>query len=233
MQRRSFLIGAGGFLAAAPALAQTPPGDTTAPAAPAAPASPKVADPPMGPVQPGIVRVNLTTALGLVVLDLDSGKAPITSANFLKYADNKKFDATTIYRASHPPGVTDFGVVQGGYRGPVIYPAIKHEPTSQTGLTHTNGAISMGRTKPGTAMADWFVCVGDQLYLDAAKPGTTPAAGDDGLGYACFGYVVQGMDIIRQILAMPTGGKADVPSMQGQILTNPVKVITARRAPAA
>ena len=211
MKRRIFLAAAIAALAL-PALAQTPP---PAPAPAAAPAS---AD---------AVRVNLETDQGLIVVEVYPGKAPITAGNFLRYVDGKRFDGATFYRASKVPNAPELGLIQGGVQNDpkrVLKP-IAHEPTTTTGLSHVNGAISMGRTSPGTATSDFFICIGDMSYMDA-----DPKQPGDNLGFAAFGKVVQGMDVAQKILALPTSDTAGVGVMKGEMLAKPVKIISAKRA---
>ncbi|WP_332771016.1 peptidylprolyl isomerase [Phenylobacterium sp.] len=194
------------LLVAAPALAQTP----VAPAPPAA-----------------TVKVTLTTSEGPIVLELQREKAPITTANFLRYVDQKRYDGVTFYRASKTPNAPEFGLIQGGAQNDparVLKP-IAHEPTTKTGLSHTDGAISMGRFNPGSATSDFFIVVGDMTYMDA-----NPALPGDNLGFAVFGKVVEGMDTVRKILAAPTSPTKGEGVMKGEILAKPVKIITARRA---
>ena len=204
--RRRLLLALACFGLAGPALSQT---------APAA------------PVDLGrIVRVDLNTGAGKIVLELYPDRAPITVANFLHYVDTKRFDGIHFFRAARAAGAPTYGLIQGGgfTDGSKLYKAIAHEPTTVTGLHHGDGFISMAREKPGSAQADFFVAVGDAPYLDAdpSKPG-------DNLGYAAFGKVVEGMEVVRAILAMPTEGKPRNPTMQGQILTEPVPITSARR----
>lgn len=185
----------------------------TAPvAAQDAPAAPK----------PATVRVVLTTELGPITLELEKERAPITTANFLRYVNAKKFDGIGFYRAvTVAPG---FGLVQAGQRdGAKLYPPIAHEPTSKTGLTHGDGTISMARAAPGSAVADWFVMIGASPAMDA-----NPAAPGDNLGFAAFGRVVEGMEIIRQIQTAPTDPTQGEGVMKGQMIAKPVKVLTAR-----
>ena len=101
---------------------------------------------------------------------------------------------------------------------------IAHEPTTKTGLSHVTGAISMGRTDPGTATSDFFICVGDMTYMDA-----DPKQPGDNLGFATFGKVVDGMDTVKKILAAPTSPTAGEGVMKGEMLAKPVRIITARR----
>jgi peptidyl-prolyl cis-trans isomerase A (cyclophilin A) len=171
-------------------------------------------------------RVIITTAVGTITVELAADKAPITTANFLKYVDRKLYDGATFYRASKPPGQTanDYGTVQGGLRDDVKkkLPPIAHESTLKTGLKHSDGTISMGRYAPGTAQADWVICIGDMSYLDATA--TDP-------GFAAFGHVTDGMPIAQQILGMPTDPNAGTGAMKGEILVKPVRIISIRRAP--
>lgn len=168
--------------------------------------------------------VALTTPLGRIVIALETQRAPITSANFLRYVDQKLYDGASFYRASRPPNATSdsYGLVQGGLRNlpERLLPPIAHESTKQTGLRHLNGTISMGRNAPGTAQADWFICLGDQRYLDAD---------DQQPGFAAFGQVTEGLEIVKQILVMPTDPDAGTGSMKGEILRDPVAITTARR----
>jgi peptidyl-prolyl cis-trans isomerase A (cyclophilin A) len=171
-------------------------------------------------------RVVITTTEGAITVELAADKAPITTANFLKYVDRKLYDGATFYRASKPKGqvTNDYGSIQGGLRDDVKkkLPPIAHESTLKTGLKHGDGTISMGRYAPGTAQADWVICVGDMSYLDATA--TDP-------GFAAFGQVTDGMPVVRQILGEPTDPNAGVGAMKGEILVKPVKIVSIRRAP--
>jgi peptidyl-prolyl cis-trans isomerase A (cyclophilin A) len=173
-------------------------------------------------------RVVITTTEGVITVELYPDKAPITVANFLKYVDRKLFDGTSFYRASKPPGQTanDYGTIQAGLRDDVKkkLPPIAHESTLKTGIKHTDGAISMGRFAPGTAQADWVICIGDMTYLDATA--TDP-------GFAAFGRMVDGKPVAEAILGKPTDPNAGVGAMKGEILVHPVKIISIRRAPPA
>ncbi|WP_333979545.1 peptidylprolyl isomerase [Sphingomonas aerolata] len=117
--------------------------------------------------------MTLTTSLGPIVLELEKERAPITTANFLRYVDARKLDGTTFYRALRLG--PDTGLIQGGIEGDPkrAFPPIAHEPTSKTGVLHTDGTISLARLAPGTGRADVFITVGAIPFLDAhpEKPG--------------------------------------------------------------
>lgn len=180
------------------------------------------------PIVPGAgdVLVNLQTSLGVITIALKVRQAPITTANFLRYVDEKRYDGATFFRASKSPGPVDYGLIQGGLQGDPakVLPPIAHEPTSQTGLRHVDGTVSIARMEPGSATSDFFICVGEAPYLDA-----NPSAEGDNTGFAAFGQVVAGMDLVRQILNLPTPGVAVNPVMKGQILDPPVPIVSARR----
>jgi peptidyl-prolyl cis-trans isomerase A (cyclophilin A) len=94
-----------------------------------------------------------------------------------------------------------------------------------TGLKHKAGTISLTRNAPGTATADFFICASAEPYLDAH-----PGAPGDNLGFAAFGQVVEGMAVVRKILALPTPGVARVPAMKGQMLDPPVDILSIKRS---
>ncbi len=181
------------------------------------------------PAEAPLPRVALETTAGRIVIEADIVHAPVTAGNFLKYVDGKRLDGVVFYRAVK---VADrFGFVQFGTNGEAkrVLPPIKHEPTTQTGLHHTEGAISVARFGPGTATGDFTISVGDQraaLDADPGKPG-------DNLGYAAFGRVVEGMDTIVTIFDAPVSPTATVRgSFKGEVPVTTVKVLTARRVPA-
>ena len=169
-------------------------------------------------------RVDIKTDKGDIIVELEVKKAPITATNFLKYVDGKKLDGTTFYRAARAKGDPKMGFVQGGIQHSIFrsYPPIAHEPTSKTGLKHLAGTISMARTEPGTAMGDFFIMVSPSPGMDAK--------GKD-VGYAAFGRVVKGMDVVKAILASKTLANAGTGSMKGQYIEKPVKIVSARRVP--
>src|SRR5579872_6102435 len=109
----------------------------------------------------GLVRVAMKTGKGVITLELNGGKAPITAGNFLRYVDLKRYDKSTIYRASRIPEAPQIGVIEGGLRGDPakLLKPIAHESTLKTGLSHKDGTISMAARAPGTATADYFICV--------------------------------------------------------------------------
>lgn len=181
---------------------------------------------PVAPAAAPLPRVALDTTAGRIVIEADTLHAPVTAGNFLKYVDGKRLYGVTFYRAVK---VADrFGFVQFGTNGDLkrALPPIRHEPTTQTGLHHTDGVISVARFAPGTATGDFTISVGDQspaLDADPTKPG-------DNAGYAAFGRVVEGMDAIVKILDAPVSPTATVRgSFKGEVPVTAVKVLTARR----
>lgn len=176
------------------------------------------------PTPPAAVRVAIETSAGAILAETDP-RAPVTSANFLRYVDEGRFDGTTFYRGMVLSPAA--GLIQGGTSGGPerVLPPIAHEPTSETGLSHTDGALSMARFDPGTATGDFFIIVGDVSSLDAGK--SAPADP----GFAVFGRVVEGMDVVRQILAAPKSPTEGEGFMRGQMLDPRIRIITARRVP--
>lgn len=172
------------------------------------------------------VRVRLVTADGAIVVELERA-APLTTANFLRYVDQKRFDGTSFYRATKVEGAAGLGLIQGGVRGDPkrVLPPVAHEPTTRTGLAHVDGTISMARTTPGSARGDFFITLGAMSSLDAS-----PQAVGDNQGFAAFGHVVEGLDVVRRILDEPTSPTAGEGVMRGQMLAKPIRILTARRA---
>ena len=170
-------------------------------------------------------RVTIQTGRGVIVVELETAKAPITSANFLRYVDAQKYDGGAIYRASRTPGVPGAGTIQGGPSPKARkFRPIAHESTRATGLRHRAGTISMGRYAVGSATSKFFICASAQPYLDA-----NPRAPGDNQGFAAFGTVVAGMPVVRKILSLPTGGKTSTPEMKGQMLDPPVPIVSMKR----
>ena len=180
------------------------------------------------------VLVVLETTMGDITVALEIERAPITAGNFLRYAEEDRFDGTVFYRAMHldwgePPN----GLLQGGTQNNPdrILDGIAHEPTNETGLSHTDGALSMARLDPGTATGDFSIMIKDQKGLDAQ-----PDSDDPNLkaGYAVFGYVVDGMDVVHAIHDSPRDPEAGEGWMKGQMLAEPVTIVDVRRVePAA
>jgi len=172
-----------------------------------------------------VQKVRLHTSAGDIIVAVEIERAPITARNFLHYVDTKRLDGSEFYRAMHTG--PEAGLVQGGVRDAAkLFPPIAHEPTSQTGLSHVDGALSAPRFAVGTARGDFTIMVGDQHYLDAG-----PGSAGDGLGYAVFGHVVEGMDVVRHILAAPTSPTEGEGVMRGQMLFPRITILTARRIP--
>lgn len=167
---------------------------------------------------PRLVRVRLATSYGPIVLALETRRAPKTSANFLAYVDDHRFDGITFYRAARSRLAPQFGFVQGGIRTDArrILPPFPLETTAMTGIKHLDGTISMARrAEAGSAGGNFFITVGAMPSMDASAAHP---------GYAAFGHVVSGMPVIKRILAQPTGG-----GFGGQMLLREVKIVSATR----
>ena len=193
-----------------------------APPAKAPPAESNAAAPAPQPV-PDVAKVRLETEAGAIVVELDGRHAPVTTANFLAYVDQHRFDGTTFYRASRTQGAEAHGFIQGGIRRDYrrMLAPIAHEPTSATGLRHRAGTISMARGETG-AMGNFFITTSAMPAMDAHGSEQ---------GYAAFGHVVEGMDVVRRILAAPTDPRSGSGAMRGQMLAAPVRIVSARRLP--
>jgi len=161
-----------------------------------------------------LVPVAIDTSLGRIVVALDRGRAPQTTANFLAYVDSGKLDGESFYRAM-PYG--DDGLIQGGITSDArkLDPPVAHEPASQTGISHKAGTISMANAGPGTAKSDFFILTTDIPAFDA--------------NFAAFGQVVEGMDVVKAILASPVSPTKGEGPMKGQMLEPPVKIVKAER----
>ena len=168
------------------------------------------------------VRVVVETEMGTFELEIDIDRAPVTAANFLRYVDGGFYDGGTFFRTVHadnqPSDSITIAVIQGG-RNPDMeaesFPPIPLERTSETGIMHTDGAISMGRSGPDTATHSFFICIGDQPSLDFGG-----MRNPDGQGFAAFGRVVAGMDVVRAIHQAP---------YEAQQLTPPVEILRTYR----
>lgn len=161
-------------------------------------------------------QVVIKTELGDITLEIYQQAAPITASNFLKYVDDDRFKDSCFYRVvrldNQPNDKVKIEVIQGGllFTNPdKMLPSIEHETTKKTGILHKDGVISMGRSEPGTATSEFFICVGDQPELDFGGK-----RNPDGQGFSAFGKVVAGMDVVRKIHQQPT---------EGQMLVSKVK----------
>ena len=170
---------------------------------------------------PGYVRVRLVTSLGAIVVALDAKRAPKTTANFLTYVDDGRYDDTRFYRASRRQRAPTFGFIQGGIDTEATrsLDPIAIERTDRTGIHHLDGTISMAHgPSPNSATGNFSIMVGPTPSLDAHGASA---------GYAAFGHVVAGMDVVKRILAVPTGGGFD--AMKGQMILKPVAILRAER----
>ncbi|HMG81710.1 MAG TPA: peptidylprolyl isomerase [Ferruginibacter sp.] len=155
---------------------------------------------------------------GDIEIELFAKQAPKTVAAFLAYVDSGFYDNSSFYRVLLTEGLTtddNIGLIQGGIwqtdpKHLVKIPGIVHESTKQTGLSHTDGTISLARSTPGSANTEFFICIGDQTQLDYGNT----MQGGDGQGFAAFGRVVKGMSIVRKIQEQPSNGE----SFTGKIL---------------
>ncbi|MFL6721929.1 MAG: peptidylprolyl isomerase [Sphingomonas sp.] len=177
--------------------------------------------PPAGPTG-GLVSVAIDTSLGRIVVALDKARAPVTTNNFLHYVDTHRLDGETFYRAMHSE---TSNLIQGGVRSDIrkLYPPIAHEPTNQTGLHNVAGAISMANSGPGTARADFFILLSDVPAFDAGGPG------GDATGFAAFGHVTEGMDVVKKIFEAPVSPTKGEGAMKGEMLDPPIKILKAAR----
>jgi len=195
------LIAALLVVASAPALAQQTPADLTG--TPVATSD--------------IVPVAIDTSRGRIVIGLDRLHAPVTTANFLTYVDTHKYDGETFYRAM--PYGNGGGLIQGGISSDArkLNKPIAFESTDKTGLSNTAGAIAMAAAAPGKAQADFFIM-------------TTDISGFDGPdGYAAFGRVIEGMDVVKAIFASPVSPTKGDGALKGQMLDPPVKILKVAR----
>ena len=174
-----------------------------------------------------LVRVAVDTEAGRIVIDVDKGRAPVTAGNFLRYVDAGRFNGESFYRAM--PYTEGEGLIQGGITtdSAKLYPPIKHEPTTVTGLKHLAGTISVARGAPGSGRADFFILTTDIPGFDA-----DPARAGDNQGYAAFGQVVEGMDVVRKIFAGPRSATKGEGALKGQMLEPVVKIRKASRVTA-
>jgi peptidyl-prolyl cis-trans isomerase A (cyclophilin A) len=151
--------------------------------------------------------IEIKTNFGDIVVELYPEKAPKTVAAFLSYVDSGYYKNGSFYRVlkeeDQPSNAFKSQLIQGGiwqsqYKKQLSLPGIPHETTRQTGILHKNGAISLARTAPGTANTEFFICIGDQPAYDYGG-----SANSDGQGFAAFGKVIEGMDVVKQIHDQP------------------------------
>ena len=162
-------------------------------------------------------KVLINTSLGEIEVEIYPGKAPLTANNFLSLCDAGTYEGAIFYRVvrmdNQAKNKVKIEVIQGGlFEDNLIdkYTPIEHETTEETGILHTDGVISMARMEPGTASTEFFICIGDQPSLDSGGD-----RNPDGAGFAAFGKVISGMDVVRAIQALPD---------EGQYLVDPVTI---------
>lgn len=166
----------------------------------------------------------IQTNMGNITVEVFSEKAAVTAANFLRYVDGGLFEDASFYRVvrmdNQPNNDIKIEVIQGGVtnRNSQRFPPISHETTNKTGVLHKDGTISMARGSPGTASSEFFICIGDQPELDFGGH-----RNPDGQGFAAFGRVREGMDIVEKIQRLPD---------RNQYLPEPVVILNIVRAEA-
>ena len=167
-------------------------------------------------------RILMETEMGEITLEVYPDKAQVTASNFLTYIDENRFEGAVFYRivrSDNQPGDSiRIAVIQGGlYEDdhPAMLPPITHETTDQTGILHKDGVISMARWHPGTATSEFFICIGDQPELDYHGK-----RNPDEQGFAAFGKVIAGMDVVIKIHQLP---------VEGQYLDPTVKILKISR----
>ena len=157
-------------------------------------------------------HIIIKTAAGEIEIELYTSKAPKTTAGFLSNIDAGYYKNSTFYRIlndeNQPSNAPKAELIQGGiwktnYKKAISLPGIPHETTQQTDILHTDGIISMARQEPGTATTEFFICVGDQPGFDYGGENNP-----DKQGYAAFGKVVKGMDVVRNIYNRPENNQA-------------------------
>jgi len=183
------------------------------------------------------VTVTLSTTAGDIVLELYRDQAPTTVENFLRYVDGGHFNGASFYRVVRPEnnhGTETMQLIQGGLLGDAMsggdgdvsppFPPIAHETTEMTGLRHVRGVISMARGEPGTASSEFFILVTDAPELDFGG-----LRNPDGQGFAAFGRVIDGMEVVDAIHKGPSDAPTDIEFIKGQILEEPVEITAASR----
>ena len=182
-------------------------------------------DAPAAETASALPLVEIATDVGNFTVEVDTRRAPITGSNFLAYVDKKMLDGVFFYRVVK--AAADYGFLQFGGLGEAkrVLPPIAHEPTSQTGLSHKDGYLSVARFEPGSARGEFTIMLGDQTWLDA-----NPAGLGDNLGYAAFARVVKGREVLTRILDTPVDPAKTVGgAFAGEMPGSPVRLISARR----
>lgn len=163
----------------------------------------------------------IQTELGDITVEVFIHRAPISAGNFLNYVDDRLYADAVFYRVvtleNQPKNNVKIEVIQGGLFSDerTRYFPIPHETTQTTGILHKDGVISYARAEPGTAGSEFFICIGDQPELDFGG-----RRNPDGQGFAAFGKVIEGMDIVRKIQRLPE---------KDQRLIQPVKIFNIER----
>jgi len=180
--------------------------------------------------QTSTVRVRVETELGVIMLEVDQAKAPVTAANFLRYVDAGHYNGGTWHRTvkmdNQPESTIKIEVIQAGVnadRAKEGFAPIALERTNKTGLLHKDGVISMARGTADSATSGWFICINDQPSLDFGGQ-----RNPDGQGFAAFGRVVTGMDVVRKIQAAPSSATRTT-NTEAQRLTPPIKIVSVAR----
>ncbi len=179
-------------------------------------------------------KVRIKTTMGNFTLELYADKAPITVANFLRYVDEKRYTGGKFYRVvrmdNQANSPVKIEVIQGGLQNDSLkmLPPIQQETTQKTGIMHVDGAISMARTAPNSGGSEFFICVNNQPDLDFGGK-----RNPDGQGFAAFGKVIKGMDVVRKIQQGETGAKGPTNAFANptQYLKTPVKIKKIVRVP--
>ena len=176
------------------------------------------------------VEVIMSTSEGDVRIELYANRAPITVENFLRYVDGGHYEGGSFYRTvtyANDNGNPRIEVIQGGLGSGVDapFPPIAHEDTEASGIFHTDGVVSMARDGVGTASSEFFICLGDQPGLDKGE-----VRNPDEQGFAAFGKVVDGMDVVKRIHQAPAAAPSYSEYTKGQIIEDPVQILAVRRA---
>lgn len=179
-------------------------------------------------------QVKIETEAGPIVVELYPDKAPGTVANFLRYVDDKRYDGAKFYRVvrldNQATSPVKIEVIQGGLGtdSTRMFPPIAQETTQKTGLKHLDGTLSMARGLPNSGASEFFICINPQPELDFGGK-----RNPDGQGFAAFGKVISGMDVVRKIQAGETGqpGPTNAYSNPLQLLRKPVLIRSVRKLP--